>query len=74
MWKTVGFMASFATILCLASLVSFIVILSGGKYKRETGWPFVGVMLTLVAAVEFAIISIVVSISERCLALFRAAS
>ncbi|CAM1500978.1 Fc.00g101400.m01.CDS01 [Cosmosporella sp. VM-42] len=59
MWRTVGFMASFATILCLAGIVSFLVIMSGGKYKRETGWPFVGVMLTLVAVVEFAIISIV---------------
>lgn len=54
-------MASFATILCLACLVSFTVIMAGGKYKRETGWPFVGVMLTLVAVVEFVIISIVVS-------------
>lgn len=62
MWRTVGFMASFATILCLACLVSFTVIMAGGKYKRETGWPFVGVMLTLVAVVEFVIISIVVSI------------
>lgn len=62
MWRTVGFMASFATILCLAGLVSFAVILSGGKYKRETGWPFVGAMLTLVSVVEFATISIVVSI------------
>lgn len=59
MWRTVGFMASFAVILCLACLVSFLVIMGGGKYKRETGWPFVGAMLTLVAVVEFVIISIV---------------
>jgi hypothetical protein len=59
MWRTVGFMASFATILSLACLVSFAVIMGGGKYKRETGWPFVGAMLTLVSVVEFAIISIV---------------
>lgn len=64
MWRTVGFMASFAVILCLACLVSFLVIMGGGKYKRETGWPFVGAMLTLVAVVEFIIISIVVS--GRC--------
>jgi amino acid transporter len=59
MWRTVGFMASFATILCLACLVSFGVIMGGGKYKRETGWPFVSAMLTLVSVVEFIIISIV---------------
>lgn len=60
MWRTVGFMASFSVILCLACVVSFVVIMSGGKYKRETGWPFVGAMLTLVAVVEIVIISIVV--------------
>ncbi|RSL70784.1 hypothetical protein CEP54_001644 [Fusarium duplospermum] len=59
LWRTVGFMASFATILCLGGLVTFIVIMSGGKYKRETGWPFVGSMMTLVAVVEFITISIV---------------
>lgn len=55
-------MASFATILCLGGLVTFVVIMSGGKYKRETGWPFVGSMMTLVAIVEFITISIVVSV------------
>jgi hypothetical protein len=59
MWRTVGFMASFAVIICLACLVSFLVIMSGGKYKRETGWRFVGAMLTLVSVVELVIISIV---------------
>lgn len=61
MWRTVGFMASLAAILCLAGLVGFAVIMRGGKYKRETGWPFVGGLLSLVAVVEFVMISIVVS-------------
>lgn len=60
MWKTVGFMAAFAAVLCLGSLVAFTVVMRGGKYKRETGWPFVTAMVSLVSAVEFAIISIVV--------------
>ena len=63
LWKTVGFMASLSAILCLASLVCFLVVMKGGKYKRETGWPFVSGMLTLVSVVEFVIISIVVRIS-----------
>ncbi|KAH6899724.1 hypothetical protein B0T10DRAFT_3502 [Thelonectria olida] len=65
MWRTVGFMASFSTILCLAGLVCFAVILGGGKYKRETGWPFVGALLTLVSVVEFATISIVAYLFEN---------
>ncbi|KJK83059.1 hypothetical protein H634G_01187 [Metarhizium anisopliae BRIP 53293] len=40
-------------------LVSFLVVMKGGKYKRETGWPLVAGMLTLVSVVEFAVISIV---------------
>ncbi|KAI5462635.1 hypothetical protein BGZ63DRAFT_384377 [Mariannaea sp. PMI_226] len=65
MWRTVGFMASFSTILCLAGLVSFAVIIGGGKYKRETGWPFVGALLTLVSIAEFATISIVAYLFEN---------
>ncbi|KAL7895676.1 hypothetical protein HDV63DRAFT_366317 [Trichoderma sp. SZMC 28014] len=59
MWRTVGFMASFTMILCLASLIAFALVMNGGKYRRETGWPFVSALLTLVSVVEFIIISIV---------------
>ena len=54
-------MASLSAILCLACLVAFTVVMSGGKYKRETGWPFVTAMLSLVAIVQFVVIAIVVS-------------
>lgn len=64
MWRTVGFMASFTIILCLASLIAFALVMGGGKYRRETGWPFVSALLTLVSVVEFIIISIVVRISK----------
>lgn len=57
-------MASFAVIVCLACLVSFSVVMGGGKYKRETGWPLVAGMLALASVVEFVIISIVVCITE----------
>lgn len=57
-------MASFTIILCLASLVAFALVMGGGKYRRETGWPFVSALLTLVSVVEFIIISIVVRISQ----------
>ncbi|KAI9900040.1 hypothetical protein N3K66_004302 [Trichothecium roseum] len=59
MWRTVGFLSSFSVILVLASLVCFFVVMKGGKLKRETGWPFVAGMLSLVAIVELAVISIV---------------
>ncbi|PNP57995.1 hypothetical protein THARTR1_02153 [Trichoderma harzianum] len=59
MWRTVGFMASFVIVLCLASLIAFALVMGGGKYRRESGWPFVAALLTLVSVVEFTIISIV---------------
>lgn len=60
MWRTVGFMASFGIVLCLATLISFALVMAGGKYRRETGWPFVAALLTFVSVVEFIVISIVV--------------
>ncbi|KAG5962652.1 hypothetical protein E4U57_006904 [Claviceps arundinis] len=59
MWKTAGFLASFSAILCLATLVCFLIIIMGGKYKREIGWPLVSGMLTVVAMTEFVVISAV---------------
>ncbi|EQB49997.1 hypothetical protein GCG54_00011167 [Colletotrichum gloeosporioides] len=59
MWRSVGFLASFSTIMHLASLVTFLVIMSGGKYKRETGWKILGGLLIFVAAIEFTLMGIV---------------
>lgn len=60
MWRSVGFLAWVTALLCLAGLVSFLVVMRGGKYKRETGWPFVTSMMALVSVVEFVVIAIVV--------------
>lgn len=61
MWKTVGFIASVSALLSLAGLVAFAVVIRGGKYKRETGWPFATSMMALVSVLQFVTISIVVS-------------
>lgn len=61
MWRTTGWLASFAVVLGLAGFVSFGVTLGGGKFKRESGWPFVSGLIALFAAIELVIISIVVS-------------
>ncbi|KAL0942667.1 uncharacterized protein CTRU02_200553 [Colletotrichum truncatum] len=59
MWRSVGFLASFSTIMHLASLVTFLIIMSGGKYKRETGWKVLSGLLLVVAVVEFTLMGIV---------------
>ncbi|KAG6016251.1 hypothetical protein E4U41_004480 [Claviceps citrina] len=58
-WRTAGFLASLSAILCLATLVCFLVVVRGGKYRRETGWPLVSGMLAVVAAVELVVVSAV---------------
>lgn len=61
MWRSSGFLLSFATIVELATLITFLVVMAGGKYKRETGWKLIGAFLLADAAVEFAGMGLVVS-------------
>ncbi|KAJ3482048.1 hypothetical protein NLG97_g7672 [Lecanicillium saksenae] len=59
MWRTTGWLASFSVVLGLAGLVSFGITLGGGKYKRESGWPFVSGLIATFAAVQLVIVSVV---------------
>lgn len=52
---------SFATVVELATAVSFVVVMAGGKYKREEGWMLIAGLLIADAVVEFAGMGIVVS-------------
>ena len=61
MWRTTGFLMSFATVVELATIVGFLVIMAGGKMKREKGWRILGILLGAVAAVQFSAMAIVVS-------------
>lgn len=62
MWRSSGFLISFATIVELATLITFLVVMAGGKYKRETGWKLIGCFLLADAVVEFASMGIIVRI------------
>lgn len=61
MWRSSGFLMSFATIVELATAISFLVVMLGGKYKREEGWRVISGLLLADAAIEFAGMGIVVS-------------
>ncbi|KAI0875647.1 hypothetical protein GGS24DRAFT_454331 [Hypoxylon argillaceum] len=65
LWRTSGFLLSFATIVELATLVSFLVVLAGGKFKREGGWRLIGGLLLADAVVEFAGMGIVAWLFEH---------
>jgi len=59
MWRSVGFMMLFSVALELATLVAFVVLIVGGKQKRETGWRIVVYLLLLVGGLQCAGMSIV---------------
>jgi len=52
---------SFVIVLQGISVVTYLVILSGGKRLRENGWGFLSMMIGLSAIVQAAGMSIVVS-------------
>lgn len=60
MWRTSGFLMSFATIAELATLVCFVVTIGGGKVKREYGWKVLSGLLATVSVVQFAAMGLVV--------------
>lgn len=60
MWRTTGFLMSFATVAELATLVCFVVTIGGGKVKREYGWKVLCSLLALVSVVQFAAMGLVV--------------
>lgn len=73
-WRTVGFLVSVAAIFHLVGLVSFVIVLAGGKYKREIGWRVLSPGMLLVAVIEFAALGVVVSLFFRLAVLFVVAS
>lgn len=62
MWRSVGFLMSFAVVIEGMTLVAFIVIVAGGKQKREQGWKVLGGLLAFSALVQCAGMAIIVSL------------
>ena len=55
-----GFMMSLTAVLELATLVAYIVVILGGKQKREAGWKVLASLLLLIGVVQCASMAIVV--------------
>lgn len=52
MWRSVGFLMSFAVVLEGMTIVAFAVLLIGGKQKREQGWGVLTILVALAAFVQ----------------------
>lgn len=64
MWRSVGFLMSFAVVLEGMSIVAYLIILSGGKRLRENGWRLLSILIILSAVLQAASMSIVVGSSR----------
>jgi len=65
MWRSVGFLMSFAVVLEGMTIAAFIVLILGGKQKREQGWGFMATMAALAGFVQAVGMSIVVCHTAR---------
>ena len=61
MWRSVGFLMSFAVVLEGMTLIAYVVILAGGKQKREGGWKVLSALHVCCAALQCAGMAIIVS-------------
>ena len=53
---------SFAIVIEGMNLIVYIIILAGGKQKRESGWKFLAGLHMIVAALQVAAMAIIVSL------------
>ena len=60
LWRSVGFLMSFAVVIEGVTLIAFVVMLLGGKQKRVAGWKVLSTLLFLVAVIEISGMSIIV--------------
>lgn len=54
MWRSVGFLMSFAVVIEGVTLITYIVIIVGGKQIRMTGWKVLSTLLIVVGLVQCA--------------------
>ena len=64
MWRSVGVLMSFAVVIEGMTLIAFIVVLGGGKQKREAGWKVLSGLLLLVGLIQCAGMALMVDIYE----------
>ena len=58
-WRAIGLVASLAIAGHIATVVAFLVVLAGGKAKRQSGWKLLGALMLLLAVAEFCVIGAV---------------
>ncbi|RMD40147.1 hypothetical protein DV735_g4984, partial [Chaetothyriales sp. CBS 134920] len=52
MWKSVGFLMSFAVVFEGMTIAAFVILLAGGKQRREAGWGVLAILTAVAAFVQ----------------------
>ena len=63
MWRSVGFLMSFAVLLELATLVSYIIVILGGQQLRQYGWKVIVSLLAAIVLVQCSGMAIIVCLN-----------
>jgi len=52
MWRSVGFLMSFAVVIEGMTIAAFVILIGGGKQRREQGWGVLAILIALAAFVQ----------------------
>ena len=64
MWRSVGFLMSFAVVIEGMTIAAFLILLGGGKQRRESGWGPLAILTGLAAFVQAIGMALMVSSSH----------
>jgi len=65
MWRSVGFLMSFAVVIEGVTLTAFVVMIAGGKQKRESGWKMMSTLLVLVGALQLTGMALIAHLHDN---------
>jgi hypothetical protein len=71
MWRSIGFLMSLAVVFEGIAIVAYLVILSGGKQLRESGWAILSLIIVMSAATQASSMALVVSTPSDMAACMR---
>lgn len=67
MWRSVGFLMSFAVVIEGMTIAAFIILIMGGKQRREQGWGVMTLLAVIAALVQACAMALIVRRSScRC--------
>lgn len=66
MWRSVAFLMTFAVVIEGMTIVAFVILISGGKQRREHGWGVMAILAGLAAFIQVAAMALTVG-PPRCI-------